>query len=70
MGRYLAIHHGAAGDDETQEITPARQQAFLEAWGTWAGNCSAALVDPGAPLLRTRVVTRGGDVEVTDTKTG
>lgn len=70
MGKYLAIFNGAASDEQKQAISPEQQQAFMEAWGEWAQSHEGALVDPGAPLFRKRVVTRDNDTEFTDSKTG
>ena len=70
MGKYLAIFNGAANDEQKQAISPEQQQAFMAAWGEWAQSHASALIDPGAPLFRKRVVTSDGDTEFTDPKTG
>jgi len=70
MSRYLAIFKGSASDEQKQAISPEQRQAFLAAWGGWAQSHASALVDPGAPLFRKRVVTKDGDAEFTDSKTG
>jgi zona occludens toxin (predicted ATPase) len=70
MGKYLAIYNGGASDEQKQAISLEQQQAFMQAWGEWAKIHESALVDPGAPLFRKRVVTSDNDTEFTDTKTG
>jgi hypothetical protein len=52
MARFLVTYHGAGmpeGDD-------ARQQA-MEALGRWLAQAGKAVVDPGAPLGPSKIVT-------------
>lgn len=70
MARFLAIYNGAATDNQKRDISPDEQQAFMVAWGTWAQAHEHALLDPGAPLFRKRVLTSTGVEEFEDSKTG
>lgn len=68
MARYLAIYNGAAGDEAKAELSEERQAEFMAAWGAWARANVDALVDPGAPLFRKKVVTSQGVDDFTDAK--
>lgn len=70
MGKYLAIYNGAATDREKQALTAAQQQQFMDAWAEWAMVHDDALVDPGSPLFRKRLVTSEAVTEFDDAKTG
>jgi hypothetical protein len=70
MGKYLAIYLGAATDQEKQDLTADQQQSFMDAWAAWAQAHESALVDPGSPLFRKRLVTGDGVVDFEDAKTG
>lgn len=70
MGKYLAIYHGAANDEDKKQTSAEKAQAFMEAWATWAQHNKGALVDPGSPLYRKKVVTADNIEDIEDTKTG
>lgn len=70
MQKYLAIYHGAASDDDKKQVSPQESQAFMEAWAAWANENKRALVDPGSPLYRKKVLTANGIQDIKDTKTG
>jgi hypothetical protein len=58
MARFLVTYHDA-GMPEGDE---ARQQA-MAAFGQWVANTGKALVDPGAPLGRSKTVSPGSVVD-------
>jgi len=60
VNRYLAIFIGAASDGQKQEISQDQGRKFMEAWGAWAQKHSGAIVDPGAPLAKTKRVDGTG----------
>ncbi|WP_269304244.1 hypothetical protein [Aeromicrobium sp. HA] len=68
MSRFLAILDGAADDESKNELSDDQQAEFLAAWGAWAQVHESALVDPGAPLFRKKVVTKAGVEDFTDAK--
>ncbi|GGD06534.1 hypothetical protein [Nocardioides daphniae] len=70
MGTYLAIYLGAAETGSGDEISAERQSEFMAAWAAWAQAHVDALIDPGAPLFRKKVVTSTGAREFTDAKVG
>lgn len=70
MGRYLAIYNGAADDASTEQLSDDQQGEFLRAWAAWAQAHQDALVDPGAPLYRKKVLTANGVEGFVDAKVG
>jgi hypothetical protein len=70
MSKYLAIYNGAATDQQKQALTSEQQQSFMDAWAEWAMAHGDALVDPGSPLFRKRLVTSADVTEFEDAKTG
>lgn len=68
MSRFLAILNGAADDESKGGLSDDQQSEFLAAWGAWAQAHESALVDPGAPLFRKKVVTRAGVEDFVDAK--
>lgn len=67
MTRYLVVYIGTASTaaKAEQPTSPATEQAGMTAWGEWASQNAAAIIDQGAPLGRTRRVSKAG---VEDTK--
>jgi hypothetical protein len=53
--KYLVTYHG--GSTPTDPAAAARMR---EAFMSWAATVGAALVDPGAPLTRSKSVSAGG----------
>ncbi|MFF0088082.1 hypothetical protein ACFYR1_52130 [Streptomyces canus] len=70
MGKFLAILNGAADDAEKAEFTEQQRTEFMNAWAAWAQKNEHALVDPGSPLFRKKVVTARGVEDFSDSKTG
>ncbi|MFF0724378.1 hypothetical protein [Streptomyces sp. NPDC004134] len=70
MGRFLAVLHGAANDADKAEFTEQQQTEFMNAWAAWAQRNEHALVDPGSPLFRKKLVTAEGVEDFTDSKVG
>ncbi len=59
MNKYLAIFHGPASEDDKNAITPEQEHQFMDAWKEWAQKNKEAIIDPGAPLGKTKQVTQG-----------
>ncbi|MFF0740369.1 hypothetical protein ACFYVL_08195 [Streptomyces sp. NPDC004111] len=70
MGKFLAVLNGAADDTDKAELTEQQQGEFMHAWAVWAQKNEHALIDPGAPLFRKKLVTARGVEDFTDAKTG
>lgn len=70
MGRLLAIYNGAADSETKDELSEEQQGEFMRAWAAWAQANQDALVDPGAPLYRKKVVTQDRVEDFTDAKVG
>jgi hypothetical protein len=70
MSRFLAIYNGAADEQSRNELSGAQQGKFMQAWAAWAEANEHALIDPGSPLLMSKVVTSQGVEDFTDTKVG
>lgn len=60
MARYLALYMGSAANEQRAEPDEATQQEGMAAWGAWAAEHQAAIVDQGAPLGKTLKVDQGG----------
>ena len=65
MNTYMAVFTGSPesleawkGLDESQR--QAREQEGMQAWNAWGEQHQAAIVDHGAPLGRTKRITREG----------
>ncbi|MFG2811256.1 YciI family protein [Streptomyces massasporeus] len=69
-GKFLAILNGAADDADNAEFTEQERTEFMNAWAAWAQKNERALVDPGSPLFRKKVVTAKGVEDFTDSKVG
>lgn len=70
MTRFLAIYHGAADASDKEALTEDQQAEFMNAWARWAQTHQQALVDPGAPLYRKKIVSAEGVEDFVDSKTG
>ncbi|MGW6268905.1 hypothetical protein [Streptomyces sp. NPDC055060] len=70
MGKFLAVLNGAADNTDKATFTEQQQSEFMNAWAAWAQKHEHALVDPGTPLFRKKLVTAQGVEDFTDTKTG
>ena len=55
MTRFLVTYHGAGAPPDAEE-----QQQAMAAFMTWVNQVGSALVDPGAPLGSSAVVTSEG----------
>src|SRR3954462_9448008 len=69
MKRYLAIFTGSpssmdAWNSMDASQRQAREKAGIAAWKAWADKNSAAIVDQGSPLGRTKQVTRNGIADI------
>ncbi|MGW4403431.1 hypothetical protein ACWEJ6_05345 [Nonomuraea sp. NPDC004702] len=70
MAKFLAVLNGAADNADKAELTEQQQNEFMHAWAAWAQKNEHALIDPGAPLFRKKLVTTHGIEDFTDAKTG
>ena len=75
MNRYLAVFTGSPDamarwatlpDAERQK----RQTEGVAAWKKWATDNSAAIVEMGEPLSRTRLISAAGITDVSNNLTG
>jgi hypothetical protein len=62
MKKYLALYMASAADFEKamKEATPERQKQGMEEWHKWANKHQSKIVEMGAPLGKTKKVTKGG----------
>jgi hemolysin-activating ACP:hemolysin acyltransferase len=74
MPKFLAIYTGTATAREKSEwdkVDEARRReleaAGMQAWGKWASDNAAAIVDNGAPLGKTKRIARDGITDITNT---
>ena len=58
MTKFLVTYHGAGAPE-----TPEQQQQAMAAFMSWVERVGPALVDPGAPLGASAVVSRKGVAE-------
>jgi hypothetical protein len=59
MSKFLLTYHGGSGMPDSPE---ARKQV-MEAFGGWASSVGSAMVDPGAPLVAFRTVSKDSVAE-------
>lgn len=69
MKTYLAIYTGSqTGRKKFEALSPAtqkkRSQAGMAAWQKWATDHSKVIVEMGAPLGKTKRVTRQGVADI------
>jgi hypothetical protein len=71
MKKYLALYMASSADFEkvVKESTPERQKHGMEEWRKWASKHQPEIVELGAPLGKTKKVTKGG-VENTKNQVG
>lgn len=67
MPRYFLAYIGTGGE---MAPTPEEQQRVMAAWGAWMGGLGDRLVDPGAPVMPHRSVTRSGTAQGTSSGFG
>jgi hypothetical protein len=62
MKKYLALYMASGADFEKmmKESTPERRKQGMEEWGKWANKHRPEIVEMGAPLGKTKKVTKGG----------
>src|SRR5688572_30547464 len=77
MKRFLAIYIGTATALEKarwnqldEEKRKAVEEAGIKAWMEWGTAHSAAIVDQGSPLGKTRRASPQGITDITNTMTG
>lgn len=57
MPKFLYIFHG---DSSSIPQTPQEQEAAMKAWGDWMGALGTALIEPGNPVGKSKLVTADG----------
>jgi hypothetical protein len=61
MKKFLVLYKASGPDFErAMKSSPAEQQAGMEAWNAWGQKAAAAIIDMGAPLGKTLLVTAKG----------
>jgi len=62
MKKYLALYLASSADFEKamKESTPERQKQGMEEWRKWADKHRGEIVELGAPLGKTKRVTKSG----------
>jgi hypothetical protein len=55
MPRYVVAYHGSPKFE-----TPQQGAAHMVQWRAWMGGLGAALVDPGAPLNKGKIISSRG----------
>src|SRR5262249_15673515 len=66
MKEYLALYMASSADFEKamKESTPERQKQGMEEWRKWADKQQGDIVELGAPLGKTKRVTKRGVVNM------
>ena len=75
MKRFLAIYNGTpAGFEKWQKLDEAtrqsRQSTGIKAWMDWGTANSAAIVDQGGPLGKTKQASADGVTDIRNSMTG
>jgi len=65
MTKFLVTYMGSERGRMRIAMSDEDNQKFMQAWGDWAARHEKAIIDGGAPVGRTRLVTAKG---VSDTK--
>jgi len=62
MKQYLALYMASGADFEKmmRESTPEQRKQGMEEWGKWAKKHHTEIVEMGAPVGKTKKVTKGG----------
>jgi len=62
MKKYLALYMASRADFEKvmRESTPEQQKQGMKEWAKWMDKHRAEIVEMGAPLGKTKKVTKGG----------
>lgn len=71
MKKYLALYLASQADFEKmmKEATPEQQKAGMEEWNSWMEKHKKEMVDPGMPVGKTMLVTKG-KIESTKNEVG
>jgi hypothetical protein len=57
MTKYVYVFHGGTIPDSEEE-----RNAQMAKWGQWFEGLGPAIVDPGAPVGKSRTVSNGGSI--------
>jgi hypothetical protein len=61
MKKFLVLYKApAASFEQAMNATPEQQQAGMELWNAWGKKAAASIVDMGAPLGKSLLVTPAG----------
>jgi len=74
MKRFLAIYTGtpaamAGWNSLPEHERKEREAAGVKAWHAWADNHKASIVEMGAPLGRTKSISKGGVIDIRNNMT-
>jgi len=71
MKKFLAIYHVPAGNTASMDnATPEQQANVMKAWMDWKAQHEKHIVDFGAPLLPSQIVSANSQVQGGDAATG
>jgi hypothetical protein len=77
MKTFLAVYLGTANSPQRKEWDSlsegerkAREEAGMKAWMAWGGKYSAAVVEHGGPLGKTKHISARGIADVTNNLAG
>jgi len=62
MKKYLALYMASGADFERmmKEATPEQRKQGMDAWGKWGDKHKREIVEMGAPVGKTKKVTKAG----------
>jgi YCII-related domain len=67
MKKFLVLYKApTSAFEQMQKATPEQQKAGMDAWMAWSKKAAASIVDMGAPLGKSLLVTKDGPVPATN----
>jgi hypothetical protein len=67
MKKFLVLYKAPASSfEQMQKATPEQQKAGMDAWMAWSKKAAASIVDMGAPLGKSLLVTKAGPAPATN----
>jgi hypothetical protein len=61
MKKFLVLYKApASGFEQMKKATPEQQKAGMDAWMAWGKKAAGSIVDMGAPLGKSLLVTKAG----------
>ena len=65
MQKFLVLYRAPASSFELmKKATPEQQKAGMDAWMAWGKKAAGSIVDMGAPLGKSQLVTSNGSPTV------